>query len=402
MHWLITNLDFAIGGGTSHSLKLARALRAKGHSVTGLVLCPEGQLHREYKNEFNEVVILPRRLETQNNYLERIATAVLNLGPDVVINNQIGWVQAAFSVLHARSVTMSVVHGIQRAEIEICTSNSSFIDWIIPVAPNIAHLVRKTNVEERVVEIPVGVEAPIRIRKAAERERLRMIYVGRLAKVAKNLNLLARVLKELIRRKLDFQMTIIGDGDFRARLERSINQSNLKEKVFFLGALPPSQIQTRLNESDLVLLTSSFEGTPHALLEAMAAGVVPVCSRIEGSTDAIVEPGVNGFLCETNAVDEYADCIELLAHNRALLHALSDASRNSIKAQYLMSAIAERYIELAEHTRGLRSGCKNVSRDRLFIPTELDQYCSNLPRVLVQRLVSPVRIAMRQLSARLS
>ena len=88
---------------------------------------------------------------------------------------------------------------------------------------------------------------------------------------------------------------IAGDGPERGRLEQLVRDLGVEERVRFLGAR--SDIPALLRASDLFVLPSRYEGFPLALLEAMAAEVAVVATRIAG-VDELVVDGQTGTLVE--------------------------------------------------------------------------------------------------------
>ena len=74
---------------------------------------------------------------------------------------------------------------------------------------------------------------------------------------------------------------LIGDGPDRAACEQLVHQAGFADRIHFHGRVPPEQVQPLLQRSQAILLMSEYEGLPVALLEAMAAGVVPVVRSIE-------------------------------------------------------------------------------------------------------------------------
>jgi glycosyltransferase involved in cell wall biosynthesis len=82
-------------------------------------------------------------------------------------------------------------------------------------------------------------------------------------------------------------------------------------------------------EADVLLITSSREGFPLVVMEAMAHGVVPVCTRV-GEIDRHVIHGINGYLVENGdeekVVDGVVAALEILSRDRRLLDTLSKAA----------------------------------------------------------------------------
>jgi len=56
----------------------------------------------------------------------------------------------------------------------------------------------------------------------------------------------------------------------------------------------PYQVQKLWQTADVCVLVSEYEGTSVSMLEAMAAGCVPVVTKVSGTAD-VIQPGINGF-----------------------------------------------------------------------------------------------------------
>lgn len=89
---------------------------------------------------------------------------------------------------------------------------------------------------------------------------------------------------------------IIGDGPERANLEKSIRESGLEHRVFLLGNIPDAK--KYLPAFDIFVLPSLKEGFPFALIEAMAAKLPVIATRV-GAVPEIINDGKNGFIVES-------------------------------------------------------------------------------------------------------
>jgi glycosyltransferase involved in cell wall biosynthesis len=87
-----------------------------------------------------------------------------------------------------------------------------------------------------------------------------------------------------------FQLVIAGEGPDRTKLENGVRELQLQRHVVFLGYVRDRQ--QLLSACDVILFPSRAEGLPLALLEGMAAGCVPVVTRISGMPEAVNDPGV--------------------------------------------------------------------------------------------------------------
>ncbi len=126
----------------------------------------------------------------------------------------------------------------------------------------------------------------------------RLITVCRLAEPHKNVDLVLRALAK-IRDAHAFHYTIVGDGYLRASYEKLVDDLGLADRVTFTGFLDRPQLNARLLDSDLFILTTSstpvaYEGFGLVYLEANACGCPSLAARIGGSVEAVDE-GISGF-----------------------------------------------------------------------------------------------------------
>ncbi len=120
----------------------------------------------------------------------------------------------------------------------------------------------------------------------------------------KNLGLLLRVAQLLPHRSF----LIVGDGELRDSLAGEARAMNL-QNVRFAGALEPAQLPAIYTGSGVFLLTSSEEGTPTVILEAMACGLPIVTTRSNDFT-GIVDEGDGGFVVDGFDASALAQRIE--------------------------------------------------------------------------------------------
>lgn len=124
-----------------------------------------------------------------------------------------------------------------------------------------------------------------------EEQSLTIGMVGRLVKI-KNHEMAFQVCQRLLyteRVTFPLRMIIVGDGELRDHLERRVRDLGLHDRISFEGWR--SDLPKLYEEVDLVLLTSLNEGTPVALIEAMAAGLPFIATRVGGIPDLMVGEG---------------------------------------------------------------------------------------------------------------
>jgi glycosyltransferase involved in cell wall biosynthesis len=139
---------------------------------------------------------------------------------------------------------------------------------------------------------------------------------------------------------------LIGDGAERARLEVMTAELGLRETVLFLGRR--NDVPSLLACCDLFVLPSSAEGLPNSVLEAMAAGLPVVATRVGGIPE-IIDDGANGLLVAPRDPQSLAAAILQLLGNEEVAKRLARSARDRACGQFgfdrLLSELDSLYSE---------------------------------------------------------
>lgn len=108
--------------------------------------------------------------------------------------------------------------------------------------------------------------------------------------------------------------------------------AGLEDVLFFVENT--REIEKFFRAADLYVLPSIREGLPIALLEAMASALPCIASRLTGSTDTVIDHGVNGLLVAPDDPRALADAIRLLIDDPATRARLGSAARRTILERY--------------------------------------------------------------------
>lgn len=100
-------------------------------------------------------------------------------------------------------------------------------------------------------------------------------HTGRLAEV-KNQSFLIELLPEVLKKRDDAVLLLLGDGDYREKLSKKAEELNVTDKVIFAGSVP--NVQDYLNAMDVFVFPSFYEGMPLSILEVQANGLPCVIS----------------------------------------------------------------------------------------------------------------------------
>ena len=131
------------------------------------------------------------------------------------------------------------------------------------------------------------------------------------------------------------------------QLRGTVAASGFADRVVFVP--PTNQVQDYFRAADMYAMPSLREGLPIALLEAMACGLACVASRLPGSTDTMIEPGVNGLLVPPGDVAAFADGLARLLSNPDEAARLGAAARLTVESRYTMERVADMWLDAYHH-----------------------------------------------------
>ncbi len=137
----------------------------------------------------------------------------------------------------------------------------------------------------------------------------------------------------LLSKQVNFKFILCGDGPLR---EHFVNECTvlLAENFEYKGVVSGKEKLRIIQISDIFLLPSRYgEGMPMALLETMAAGLVPVVTN-DASMKYVVNPYVNGLRVEKNNPKELTNKLKELLENEHLYQSLSENAIDTIKNNY--------------------------------------------------------------------
>jgi len=146
---------------------------------------------------------------------------------------------------------------------------------------------------------------------------------------------------------VEFQ--VAGDGPLRDDLIARAVANGVRDRFHFLGHR--NDVPALLAASDLFVLPSRSEASPNAVIEAMAAGLPVVASRMGGIPE-LITPGVTGELVPPGDATGLAECLMSLIERPAHRHALGSAARAHVARRYsfdrMVASFEELYLSLLE------------------------------------------------------
>lgn len=273
----------------------------------------------------------------------RPSFVMCNLLTDVVDMNLMAY-------LPQQVLRFAIVHTTTPTTYRAARAIRPTVDATIAVSPRISRdLIEDCGFSPATTSlIPNGVDmsrfASIR-RDTAERPA-RILFLGRVDDGSKGTQLIVPILSPLAASAADFKLVIAGDGPDLPRLRAAVHLAGLDSRTSFLGAVSPSEVPGVLAASDILLMPSRFEGLPLSLIEAMAAGCVPVVSHLHGVTDFVVTNGSTGILFPIGNVRAASAAVSRLATDGGLRSRMSTAARSAAFTNFNSSTVAVGYNRL--------------------------------------------------------
>jgi glycosyltransferase involved in cell wall biosynthesis len=171
-----------------------------------------------------------------------------------------------------------------------------------------------------------------------------ILSVGRLHP-QKGVDLLVEAVAAVFSEIPDVHLLIAGEGPQREQLRKRIGELSTGERIHLLGR--QEDIAGLMRSSAAFVLASRWEGMPNVMLEAMAAGLPIVATRVEGVPE-LIEHEISGLIIRPGAVAALKDAMLRLLSDGDLAAALGRAAQNRVQTSFSWGRAAQQYCELWE------------------------------------------------------
>ncbi|MBN1681618.1 MAG: glycosyltransferase family 4 protein [Anaerolineae bacterium] len=172
---------------------------------------------------------------------------------------------------------------------------------------------------------------------------LRLAFLGRLEHNQKGVLHIPGIVRQLDAAGVAYHLSIAGTGPHQRSMEAGMKDALRGGRVTFLSSLSRQQVPPFLNKAHVLIVPSHHEGFGFVLIEGMAAGCVPVISRLPGVTDFIVDDGASGVLCDVQNVNCFARAIVALHRDRDKLHTMRQAAREAVRTRFSQQRLVTDY-----------------------------------------------------------
>jgi glycosyltransferase involved in cell wall biosynthesis len=341
-----------LGGSSTFLVNFARALRRRGQMLPVVVLDSENAYASDFRAINNPVHCLPARKMIFEDRLLWAYQQVAQYRPRAVLSCLSSQSFEILRVVPRGVLRMSIVQSDDPGPYSTVVEHAAWTDVVVGVSNQIAaHLRAKPElhgVRTEVIHYGIDFSTALPRPTRPDNAPLRLIYLGRIIEEQKRVSRLAELAKLLQRRRVPVEFSIVGEGPQRGELRRALEGCDF---VRLLDPVPYKQVPRLLQDFDIFVLLSDFEGLPLSLLEAMGAGVVPVVSDLpSGMAEAVDE--MRGERVPVGDVEYAAEKIAALSRNRLRLHSCAMSAARFAREHYSADAMAEKYCRVVDELAG--------------------------------------------------
>lgn len=369
-----------ISGLVTSEVMLKKALEKKGHEVY-VVTANLESFHYEY-DEKEKVLRIPGiptgiyNSRLTSIYPIQALNKIKSWNLDI-IHSQTEFAIGSFARLFAKQYNIPIVHTyhtmyedyvhyitkgyFNRSSKKIVEYMTKFYcdrtinELIVPTKKAYDLFKEKYNVQRNIHIIPTGIEVERFYRKNVNEKKVNelkkqynikkndftLIFVGRIAE-EKNVPYLIDVMSDIIKKKNNVKLLIIGDGPDKEKYEKYSIKRNTSKNVIFTGKVAWDDIPVYYSLGNAFISASTTETQGLTIIEAMASSLPAICINDESFSGTVVND-LNGYL-----FDDKKDCedkILKLANDKKLVKYLSNGALMSAD-KHSSKYFAERVLDV--------------------------------------------------------
>lgn len=190
--------------------------------------------------------------------------------------------------------------------------------------------------------VPADIDRFRQIEKLSDGQ-LKVLFVGRMVE-QKNIPMLMDVIHKTKTRESNLVFTVIGDGPGKPVMDDSFE---------YMAKVNRDELAYLFARHDLLISTSFYEGFPKVFMEAAAAGVPIVTTKVSGIKNLIIN-GKTGFVVAQKDVSSFVDTILYLQKNRGILEQMSRNIREVFDNNFSFKINLNKQAEIFDYLRKLQ------------------------------------------------
>jgi glycosyltransferase involved in cell wall biosynthesis len=363
MRILFLSTSMGMGGADSQLLSAAQELRSRGHEVLIVSLTPLGPMGLEARS----LGIPTESLEMRRGFpdprgLLRLVRLVRSWRPDVVHSHMLhaNLMARAVRLIAPVPALVSTIHNIfegGRLRMAAYRLTNTLVDHMTIVSQAaFDRFVGDGIVPKDILRVvPNGVDmARFRSASSGAGQSVRLslglteggfvwLAVGRF-EVAKDYPNMLRAFAKVREQEPRAVLLLVGRGSLQKETEALARELGLGTGVRFLGVR--SDVPEVMSAADGYVMSSAWEGMPMVLLEAAAAGLPIVATRVGGNYE-VVRQGETGFLVPPSDHEALGLAMLRLSQlSEPERRAMGERGREHVRAHYDLGRVAERWEDL--------------------------------------------------------
>jgi glycosyltransferase involved in cell wall biosynthesis len=363
MRVMFLSTSMGMGGADQQLLSAAELMRAQGHDVFIVALCPLEAMGLEARRKGirTETLGMPRGIPDPRGLI-RLVRLIRGWKPDVLHSHMIhANLMARVARLFAPvPVLISTIHNIYEGG-PLWMAAYRISNGLVDHMTIISEAAANRFVNDRIVPrelltcVPNGVDTE-RFQRLGQgaREALRSsirlndhqfvwLAVGRF-EIAKDYPNMLHAFEQVCRRHPDAVLLLVGHGSLQEETEALARSLGLGANIRFLGVR--SDVPEVMASADGYVMSSAWEGMPIALLEAGAAGLPIVATRVGGNHE-VVRDGETGYLVPPRDHEALGGAmLRLMEQSSEERRAMGARGREHVREHYGLGRVVERWEDL--------------------------------------------------------
>ncbi len=250
------------------------------------------------------------------------------------------------SIMHSRGYRMKAYRAIDL----LCSID--FFDKIIAVSNDISKQFQNYISRHKIDVVHNSIcfnDYRIKEKKMRQNHKLTVAVIGRLVKI-KNIYEFITIITASIEKGINISGIIVGDGPERKSLELYVQNKGVKNNIKFLGYI--DDISEIYNKIDILLITSTHEGIPTVMLEAMYLKKFVIAKNVGGISE-VIKNLKNGLVY--NSVNHGVQILSDLSKNILKLKKIQENARKTVELKY------SHYVQAAKYERIYDSVAKKAN-----------------------------------------
>jgi len=268
------------------------------------------------------------------------------------------------------------------------------VDMVIVPSEHLKKVVKNWGVSENKISVIYNGTKIIKKTNSSPSNNRQLISVGRLAPW-KNIDVIIESIEKLNRSHSNkYTLTLVGDGPIRQELEYIIAEKGLEDYIVITGQVSNNEVARYLEEADVYIQASGYEGLPHVVLEAMNHHLSVISTPI-GGTNEVLRDGKYGWILPIEngkkpIPNELVRIIEEVENNIEKDNEIKKAAFTMLEKKFDENTNLNKYLEII----GTERKSKNNKSILLFGTTRYSKPLSNSDKNKFTELASVANVSL--------